>query len=611
MAKRSRADVKHAIDLLWTHQLRRENAFLHKQVKQLQDSIDQCRINQVDLRDSIRSVQASADETSSAMERVASTVVTLQADIEKTPAVSNKTHEQLAKLSDRVNISEANQQLAIKNLQERIAQADSDVQQFANEYRGDVATTKARLDEMTIVMDAKVGQASLEDVHIRVQNLENHFAQHNVEPHSVSIVQDSIDHLSFQSEQSRLCIDDDEQGPGVDSDEERDEQMLTLRNIELRESTGDESFDLDGNVAVPSYARHLYRPSPVTDSLQPIEKKISQVPTTLSEIYALKQGRYHSWERYLAEGQSLFEKIPKTQEALFVQNFIEGLYAAGEREQARKWLDLSGWSWDNVSAFLTSGTPSIPVHANRQRAMQRVAKATFKKKQQPAPIRHKAIGERAEGDSVGRRAEVVARPIPLHQMQLRSRAIPATSCCGVEADGMLASPKGGPEGMRSAKAPLEQKAASSGCVARTRSLRFSKLLTTSKVRKASQIDLNSKLRGVKRQDQHDAHLRLDSHPQPWSPSSLPSTPDRDTSLSKKLTRPTIQTHGEGNASVLYGFPGDTASVDEGNSSDNIRHPSLPPQAEAVRRKRRQLSSNRKKRVPPPPPEIPILSTSED
>lgn len=37
MAKRSRVDVKQAIDLLWSHQIRRENAALHKEVQSLRE----------------------------------------------------------------------------------------------------------------------------------------------------------------------------------------------------------------------------------------------------------------------------------------------------------------------------------------------------------------------------------------------------------------------------------------------------------------------------------------------------------------------------------------------------------------------------------------------
>ena len=65
MSNRSKADIKYAVDLLWTHQVRRENAILHKEIQHLREEVHSAS-NDVDaVRETSIAAQKSAEHSSS------------------------------------------------------------------------------------------------------------------------------------------------------------------------------------------------------------------------------------------------------------------------------------------------------------------------------------------------------------------------------------------------------------------------------------------------------------------------------------------------------------------------------------------------------------------
>ena len=138
--------------------------------------------------------------------------------------------------------------------------------------------------------------------------------------------------------------------------------MLTLGGANDREESPEvEEIDLDENVTTMSYAKHLNGNVTNQDSLVMLPQHDSHL-TQANFVQPMKQGRFHSWDRYFAEGQALIEKHARKLEFDIVKSFIEGWYSESQRERCEQWLDLNGWTWESVAGFGLSSTPSVPVH---------------------------------------------------------------------------------------------------------------------------------------------------------------------------------------------------------------------------------------------------------
>lgn len=138
--------------------------------------------------------------------------------------------------------------------------------------------------------------------------------------------------------------------------------MLTLRDANDRDESPEvEEIDLDENVTTMSYAKHLSGDIANQDSLVMLPQHDSHL-TQANFVQPVKQGRFHSWDRYFTEGQALVKKHPRRLEFDIVKNFVEGLYSASQRGQCEQWMDLNGWTWESVAGFGLSGTPSVPVY---------------------------------------------------------------------------------------------------------------------------------------------------------------------------------------------------------------------------------------------------------
>ena len=131
--------------------------------------------------------------------------------------------------------------------------------------------------------------------------------------------------------------------------------MLTLPNRAAgRASTGLDDLDLDENVDTMSYAKNLMPKEAAEDSMPMLPLQESVQPATETQIFNLNQRRFHSWDRYLAEGQDLFRRLPRRQELVVVEAFKDGLYNAQQKKQCEQWLDLNGWIWESIISFGTS-----------------------------------------------------------------------------------------------------------------------------------------------------------------------------------------------------------------------------------------------------------------
>lgn len=120
-------------------------------------------------------------------------------------------------------------------------------------------------------------------------------------------------------------------------------------------------LDLDGNVNTISYAGHRMFDDDENDSLSFLSDP--QAPTNeLTRANNLMQEKFESWAHYSSRALSLVQTLPATFEEMVVRRFAEGIFQTVQRKQCQQWLELKGWTWDNVGSFgsVSSQVPQAP-----------------------------------------------------------------------------------------------------------------------------------------------------------------------------------------------------------------------------------------------------------
>lgn len=615
MVKRSRADVQYGIDLLWTHQIRRENAFLHWQVQQLQDNIDKYTKEQGELRQIAEGAKVEAVKASAAVKSNLSDLPNfhdLQATLGRTTAVADLTARQTSDFSSRLVMLEKTWQDKTTDLGHRVDWNETRMNQIQAKCDETAASIQTRFDEAARLMASKLDEQSLEHLHIRIQTLEQQFSQQISSNDAPSHISESVEmpqvwHAS-RPHKSRPQTND---SPVQEVTEpEGEEHMLTMRNVEIRESTTDASLDLDANVTVPSYALQPRRPSSPRDSLQPIlpsnPGELQNKNQLRTEIVALEQGRYHSHDRYLAEGQSLIDKVPEDQKRLVVEKFVEGLYSDIEREQCRTWLQLNGWQWDVITDFLLSGTPSAPVHTNRHKMTEPMSaihcvsgQSSMAALEQTLPKRVRPIGAahpQQDNLSLNEQPRRSAR-IAGSQHAYRSSQIDATKA---------------PPAINFTQArevPFSQNG--DGSPAAAEQMPGDPLHGALDASKPESID-----RSTPGKSTAHAQREFPSSAQTWSELDKgPSTPQPRSKIPQHALRAVQAGEDAGKARAYRKRQKQSDWPEDGSRRENSTTPDeiqLPDNSslELKPRKKRKMARIHDPRSKLPPPEIPILSTSE-
>ena len=621
MAKRTRADVKHAIDLLWTHQIRRENASLHKQIQQIQNNISHDTRAQEELRAVAQNAQRTAAEALSAIEPVWSDLIALQARCTQTEAMLKGTSDQFGDLMQRINACEQTWLSNTSDINDRINRNEIALREVHDEYEEHVAAVQVRYDEISSKLQSKLGQDSLEGLHLSINAIERQLAELVQCQDSLSRVEDSIELITTVKGRN---LDGLNNGPRCDprrADEESgdgEEQMLTLRSATRRESTTDGSFDLDGNVVISSYAGHAYQASPPpNDSLRPIAEETEHIEPTMTEIGRLKQGRYHSWDRYLAEGQSLMDKIPRGQELLLVQNFVDGLYANGEREQCREWLKLSGWSWSKVAAFPLSGTPSAAARSGAPRTNWREVSIELPQTRSQCKPTHEHQTVPANKAEI---SNSFPKPNPYsslpHQKEPTTSLAPRRSARIAQSQTRTRSckPLLVQNQQREAKPEepdsRERSNSSDALGVDKRPLLARPMPTASGMRQTGSRPDSSRERlrnpeTLPRGGQANSQTPLGQSLRP----AFPKTPKHDPSSNRVGDRGSLLHTGSRKRAGQFEWSRTDSGEDAAATSDEVQLPTIPSPP-VDRRKKRKITSTSGRRTMLPPPDIPILPTSE-
>jgi hypothetical protein len=357
--KRSRTDVDRAVEILWSYQISRQNAVLYDQVQKLDARLDKQNEQQQILLNTLPSSCPEHDKLVSTCQSIQHKLASFETTIESTTTLARSALQQGSKTEAALQVQQQTCRSSVSEAQSKLDRLNADVERLNDQQSSDTSDLN---DKINVLQQAtKALDQELQRLRSNVNKVEEHQqdkpakrartcstdARSQVLPKSSSI--------AFPSIQARPL---EQNTPPQQS-----ECMLTVRNLEtLRESSAPESFDLDQNVVADSYATYWKTAVPPSDSLEPIRPRRIDTAAALTAIAELKQGRYHSWDQYVAEAYNSIEVIPRECEKWAIQKFVQGLYAAVNREQCARWLDGMGWNWDNVTAYGLSATPSVPVH---------------------------------------------------------------------------------------------------------------------------------------------------------------------------------------------------------------------------------------------------------
>ena len=349
-----KSTVGYAIDLLRAHQIRRENVFLHEQLKT-------CLSEIAALRDQVRAVKAS-DITAT----IASELKELKASVQ----ASETAHRRGLALADR------HEGILNEKIHELVT-----VQQSCNNLESEILTiksaaTKQQEDAVTknTYLEAQVKrvQADCRDLSIAQQQHDRHF-QVTLESFQTALSEKAdsselealINRLETESTSRPLA---DNALPSVsrvsesiqvfDSQHTRnprgpDTLPVPLEVNDHRHHGGEtipEDLDLDANANTFSYAGHHQIVAKQNDSLVMLSPSTAQA-TQLVKVKTLRQRKFDGWISYFHQGRKLLQTLPRSFEETVVHNFVEGIFSAGHKKQCKQWLDANGWNWANVSTF--------------------------------------------------------------------------------------------------------------------------------------------------------------------------------------------------------------------------------------------------------------------
>ena len=191
MAKRSKADVKHAIDLLWSHQIRRENAVLHKEVKRLQQQV-------ISQTDDVKELHASCEKAKVAAETAIACVekaLVDQTNLQTTVDAANRQAQEAIDNADRLEANwedaRACQTQTITHFNQDIDRLKADLSRLQEQCSSERGQTATSLRHLSAKLEDKPDRSEITRFEDRIDQFEALLHQ-GQNLHSVSRIEDSI-----------------------------------------------------------------------------------------------------------------------------------------------------------------------------------------------------------------------------------------------------------------------------------------------------------------------------------------------------------------------------------------------------------------------------------
>lgn len=191
MAKRSKADLKHAIDLLWSHQIRRENAALHKEVKRLQDEVTSHIDEVTELRAVSEKAKTAAETATACVQTALADQTTLHTAVEDAHRQAQDATENITSLEDSLQDAHAKQTETITHFNQDIDKLKADLARYQDQHKLELSQVWASIQHISTDFDNKCGMSGLADVQHRVNHIED-FLQQGQNVQSVSRIEDSV-----------------------------------------------------------------------------------------------------------------------------------------------------------------------------------------------------------------------------------------------------------------------------------------------------------------------------------------------------------------------------------------------------------------------------------
>ncbi|KIW19627.1 hypothetical protein PV08_00200 [Exophiala spinifera] len=354
-----KATVGCAVDLLRAHQLRRENAHLHRQTQAYHDELICTRAEVKELKIIVRGYQADRASSQSLRklyearsDEQAAQIRCLRGDLEMLKAETAKHEGEVARYcADTVPER--------RMLEERLSRIETLFQHAAEASKSHFQTVDARLEGLETGLQSKADAALVEHIHLLTGPIQPPDASLD----SVSRVNNSVEvanpllqeHTGIQVHDSqRTYLPERSANPALNPHHDAATKPAVQSSIPS-------DLDLDENVNTVSYAGHRILSVDDNDSLSFLSE--CRAPANeLTRANNLTQEKFESWEHYYSRAHSLVQALPATFEEMVVRRFADGLFKTVQRKQCRQWLELKGWTWENVDSFgdISSQIPEAP-----------------------------------------------------------------------------------------------------------------------------------------------------------------------------------------------------------------------------------------------------------
>ncbi|EXJ90633.1 hypothetical protein A1O1_03736 [Capronia coronata CBS 617.96] len=351
MLSERKGTVNYAIDLLRAHQLRRENLFLHEELKRCCKEIAGLR---EEVKGATAAVQASHDASeqtrcivedhNTRLSDQGRTVETLQqacriaqSEVSRFQAVYDQTREET--------------QARLELLNRDIDAARADCVRLADIQQKQEEEVLAALGKLQRNVDGKADVSTVDALAVRIDELSVLPPATGHSLPSVSRVQDSFEHRQCaEAGDIAVQVRDSQNRQRPQREEVPREQHQRPPQQQGREETLPDDLDLDENANSFSYAGHRVTVPEETETLRLLRPPDVQA-SQLARVNLLRQRKNDDWQSYYSEGLALVKALPHAFEETIVRNFANGIFHDVQRRQCQHWLDEKGWTWDNIALF--------------------------------------------------------------------------------------------------------------------------------------------------------------------------------------------------------------------------------------------------------------------